>query len=125
MTFEWIRFFFVAVILIAGLAFFVCAVFGVNRFDYVMNRFHSSGIGDTMGLFSVIAALVIATGFKLDSVKLILLVFFLWQTSPVSTHFLGQLEYFRTWNPGEHMDISDETIRHIEEMGKVEQDGTD
>ena len=38
--------------------------------------------------------LVIATGFHLDSLKLLLLIFFMWFTSPVSTHYVAQVEYF-------------------------------
>ena len=59
-----------------------------------MNRLHAAGIGDTAGIFLIIASLVVAKGPVPDSLKLIVLVFFLWFTSPVSTHFLGQVEYY-------------------------------
>lgn len=91
---EWIRFAVVAVLLFAGLFSFAAAVIGVYRFGFIMNRMHASGIGDTFALFSVIAAMVVASGISFDSLKLILLVFFMWFTSPVSTHFLGQVEYY-------------------------------
>jgi multicomponent Na+:H+ antiporter subunit G len=58
-----------------------------------MNRLHAAGIGDTAGIFLVVASLVVAEGLTADALKLIVLVFFLWFTSPVSTHFLGQVEY--------------------------------
>jgi len=91
---EWIRFAIVACLLAAGLFSFAAAVIGVYRFGFIMNRMHASGIGDTFALFSVIAAMVVASGISFDSLKLILLVFFMWFTSPVSTHFLGQVEYY-------------------------------
>lgn len=91
---EWIRFWISAVLLGAGLFSFISAVIGVHRFGFSMNRMHAAGIGDTLGIFCVIASLVVASGVNLDSLKLILLIFFMWFTSPVSTHFLGQVEYY-------------------------------
>ena len=91
---EWIRFWISAVLLAAGIFFYISAVIGVCRFGFVMNRMHAAGIGDTLGIFCVIASLAAASGISFASLKLILLVFFMWFTSPVSTHFLGQVEYY-------------------------------
>ncbi|MDO5701964.1 MAG: monovalent cation/H(+) antiporter subunit G [Lachnospiraceae bacterium] len=91
---DWIRFAVTAVLLISGVAAFACAVIGASRFGFVMNRLHAAGIGDTMGLFFTALGLIIATGFAADSLKILLLIFFMWFTSPVSTHFVAQVEYF-------------------------------
>lgn len=91
---AWIRFILTAVLLCTALGCFACAVLGAYRFGFVMNRMHAAGIGDSLGLFCVTAALVISSDALLDALKLVLLVFFMWFTSPVSTHFLGQAEYF-------------------------------
>ena len=91
---EWIRFFIVASLIVLALFSFISAVIGVYRFGFIMNRLHAAGIGDTLGLFLVVSAAVIASGFCFDSLKLVLLVFFMWFTSPVSTHFVGQIEYY-------------------------------
>ena len=107
MIFEWIRFFIVAALLIAALISFASAVFGAYRFGFVMNRMHSAGIGDTLGIFFIVTALCIASGFNMDTLKLLLLIFFMWFTSPVSTHFLGQVEYYT--NP----DLS----KHVQRIG--------
>jgi len=109
---EWIRFFFVAAFLITGLFGFVTGVIGVYRFGFVMNRMHAGGIGDTFGLFFIILALIIGSGMNMDSLKLFLAVVFMWFTSPASTHFLSQIEYFT--NP--HL------YDHVE---RKETDGTD
>ncbi len=93
---EWIRFFIVAALLLLALACFASAVLGVWRFGYVMNRMHAAGIGDSLGIFCVAAALFIAGGPSWEEAKALLLVFFLWFTSPVSTHFLGQVEFFNS-----------------------------
>ncbi len=89
---EWIRFWIVAVILIIGLVFFVLEVVGVFRFGFVLNRMHASGIGDTMGLLCVIVSMMIASGWNFTTLKLLLLILFMWLTSPTSTHFLSIVE---------------------------------
>ena len=91
---EWLRFILTAVFLAAAFCSFLSAVVGVYRFDYVMNRMHAAGIGDTMGLFFVLLALGISAGSVFDVLKLALVAFFMWFTSPVSTHFMSQIEYF-------------------------------
>ena len=94
MTAEWIRFFLIAAVLIAALIAFTGAVLGAWRFGFVMNRLHAAGIGDTLGVLLVIIAAVISAGLSLESLKLVLIAAFLWFTSPVSTHFVGQVEFF-------------------------------
>ena len=59
-----------------------------------MNRMHSSGIGDTFGLFFIMLGLGVYEGISLEMLKMVLLVTFMWFSSPVSTHFLGQVEYY-------------------------------
>lgn len=89
---EWIRFWIVAVILAAGILCFVLEAAGIFRFGYVMNRMHASGVGDTMGLLCVVVSLIIASGAGFTSLKLLLLIVFMWLTSPTSTHFLSMVE---------------------------------
>ena len=47
---EWIRFWISAVLLAAGVFWYIAAVIGVHRFGFVMNRMHAAGIGDTLGI---------------------------------------------------------------------------
>lgn len=89
---EWIRFWLVAVILAAGIISFALEVLGVFRFGYVLNRIHAAGIGDTMGILLVVVALMIAASFSAVTLKLLLLIIFMWLTSPTSTHFLSMVE---------------------------------
>ena len=90
----WVRFFLSAALLIFALVCYAGAVFGVWKFGFVMNRMHAAGIGDTLGILALIAALVLEAGWSMVSLKLILLILFLWFTSPVATHILSQIEYF-------------------------------
>lgn len=100
---EWVRFWITAVLLIAALFCFASAVLGVYRFGFVMNRMHAAGIGDTLGLALVTAGCAVSAGFSMDMLKLLLLCFFMWFTSPVSTHFLGQVEFFTNDHLGDQV----------------------
>ena len=101
---EWIRFFITAALMIVGLIFLIAGVVGNCRFRYVMNRVHAAGIGDTMGLFFTILALSVSTDGSLTICKLFLPLVFLWATSPVSSHFLSQIEYFTQQHLYKYMD---------------------
>ena len=91
---EWVKFWIAALLLITGLIFFVGGVIGNCRFRYIMNRVHAAGLGDTMGLFFVLLSLMISSDTLLEIGKLCLPLIFLWICSPVSSHFLAQIEYY-------------------------------
>ena len=94
MTFEWIRLILTIACLLTALIGFTAAVIGVYRFGFVMNRLHAAGIGDTLGLFMVAVSLLLSLAPGLDTWKLVLVIVFMWFTSPVSSHFLSQVEYY-------------------------------
>ena len=105
MILEWLRFLVTAALLVFGLVSFAGAVVGTWRFGFIMNRMHAAGCGDTLGLLCIALAMVVHAGPGMDALKLLVLVLFLWCTSPVSSHFLIQMEYFT--NP----DLYQETDR--------------
>ena len=90
--FETIRFILSALLLGFGLLFEICAVIGVFRFRYVLNRMHAAAMGDTMGILLIMLGLAVANGVNLLSLKLLLLVFLFWIASPVASHLIGRLE---------------------------------
>ena len=132
MIMDWIRFAIAAILAILGLCSFGSAVLGAYRFGFVLNRMHAAGIGDTAGILFVIASLAVARGPHMDTLKLVVLVFFLWFTSPVSTHFLGQVEYYTNPLLGRHVkqtdlpEPADSPVQAgTEERKKGDGDGTD
>lgn len=100
---EWVRFWLTALLLIGSLAAIASAVLGNYRFDFIMNRIHSAGIGDTLGVFLAALAVIIGMGQPSVILKIILVLVFLWCTSPVATHFIGQIEYYMDDSLDEHM----------------------
>ena len=98
MIWEWIRFSVAAVFIISGLVFELLAVSGVYRLKYVLNRMHAAAMGDTLGISLVLIGLIVIRGLSFDSLKFILIIFFLWLASPVASHLIARLE--TTMNPG-------------------------
>ena len=94
MTMEWIIFIITVILVLSALFCFTSAVIGVYRFGYMLNRIHAGGIGDSFGFLLAISAVMVATGLNIDSLKLLLLIIFMWFTSPASSHFLSQVEYY-------------------------------
>ena len=89
---EWIRFLAGAVLLLAGLLIFLIEMIGVFRFKYVLNRMHAAAMGDTLGIGCCLLGLIVMKGFSFTSLKLLLVIIFLWFSSPVSSHLIARLE---------------------------------
>lgn len=89
---EWLRFIVGALILLSGLFLFAVEVFGSYRFRFVLNRMHAAAVGDTLGIGLCMLGLTIFTGFNLTSVKILLVIMFLWFASPVSSHLIARFE---------------------------------
>ncbi len=114
---EWIRFILGAALIVLGLAAFIMEIYGVYRFRYVLNRMHAAAMGDTLGLAAAIIGLIIMNGMNFTSVKLFLVVVFLWCASPVSSHLIAQLE--ATTNP-EAGEYESKTLAALEAEEKEE-----
>lgn len=92
MILEWIRFIVGTIVLCVGLVTFALEVFGVYRFHFVLNRMHAAAMGDTLGIGISLIGLIIFSGLNFTSLKMFLVVVFLWFASPVSSHLIARLE---------------------------------
>ena len=117
MIWEWIRFILGATLIVLGLATFIVELYGVFRFRYVLNRMHAAAMGDTLGLAAAIMGLIVMNGLNFTSVKLFLVVVFLWCASPVSSHLIAQLE--ATTNP-ETKEYETKPLSELEKEEKEE-----
>ena len=79
-------------LIVLGLAFFIVEMVGVFRFRYVLNRMHAAAIGDTLGIGIVLLGLILIEGISFTSLKIGLVILFLWLASPVSSHLISRLE---------------------------------
>lgn len=105
---DWLRFGFGALFIAAGILVMCCAVIGVYRYKFVLNRMHAAAMGDTLGLLLVMIGLIIINGFKFVSLKFVLVVLFFWLASPVASHLIAQLEVRTNERIGEHCDTGEE-----------------
>ena len=89
---EWIRFLLGTGLLLVGLGIFLLQIFGVFKFKYVLNRMHAAAMGDTLGIGFSLTGLILLSGFNFTSLKMALIIVFLWLASPVSSHLISRLE---------------------------------
>ena len=89
---EWVRFLAGVGLLLIGMGIFVLQLFGVFKFQYVLNRMHAAAMGDTLGIGVSLTGLMILSGFNFTSLKMALIIVFLWMASPVSSHLISRLE---------------------------------
>ena len=104
-TFEWIKLIVGSIFLLCGLFIFLTELFGVFHFKYVLNRMHAAAMGDTLGISSCLIGLMIFSGFNFTTLKLLLIVIFLWFASPVSSHVLARLEVATNKNLEKHCTV--------------------
>ena len=91
-VFEWVRFLAGGFLLLFGLGIFAIEIIGVYRFRYVLNRMHAAAMGDTLGIGFSLVGLMIMSGLNFTTLKLFLVVVFLWFSSPASSHLIARLE---------------------------------
>ncbi len=72
-----------------GVFFMVVAAVGIVRFPDFYTRIHSAGKCDTMGQAMVLTGLMIFEGFSLVSVKLLIVILFIFIANPTATHALA------------------------------------
>ena len=92
MIWGWIRFWIVTLLMLAGLFVFITTMLGIFRFRYVLNRLHAAAKGDTMGIFLTLLSLMVLSGLNVTTLKLFLLIVFIWLSNPVSSHLIAHLE---------------------------------
>lgn len=81
-----------AVLILSGTAVMIIATIGVNRFHYVLNRMHAAALGDTLGIGLFLLGLMVHNGLTFVSLKLLLIIIFFWNASPVCSHLISNLE---------------------------------
>ena len=101
---------FITILLIAGLIFFAGGSIGIIRFPDFYSRLHPAGKLDTAGLVTTMLALALYTiqplslSAVLTSVKIILIVVFVFITSPTAIHSIvdaGVRAGLKPWEKGE------------------------
>ena len=77
-----------SILIFGGLFFFVVGTVGLIRFPDMITRAHSAAKCDTLGAALCLMGLIIYNGANMASLKLILIILFIWITNPTATHLI-------------------------------------
>ena len=89
---ELLRFILAAIFLCSGLFVLGVATYGLFKLDYVLNRIHASAKCDTLGTLLVLIGVAILSGFTFTTLKLFMLILFIWLANPAAVHIIGRTE---------------------------------
>lgn len=87
------------VLILGGSAITVTGGIGMLRMPDVYTRMHAASLTDTGGAGLIVAGLMLQGGFSLVSVKLLLILAFLFFTSPTATHALARTALASGYQP--------------------------
>lgn len=76
-----------------GSIFCVVGGIGILRFPDLYSRCHAVSVSDTSGAGLILIGLAFQAGLSLVTVKLLMVLLFLWLTSPASTHALAKAAF--------------------------------
>ncbi len=76
--------------ILVGAAAALIGGLGLLRLPDVFARMHGAGMVDTLGLGAILVGLMIQAGFTLITIKLVMIVAFVFFTSPMTTHALAR-----------------------------------
>lgn len=105
---DYIRLIVGAVLIIIGVAIFFIQLIGVFKLKDILSRMHAAAMGDTIGIASTLLGVIVLTGFNFTSLKVALIIVFLWMASPVSSHLISRLEVVTNENLEEICEVPEE-----------------
>ena len=115
---SWLRFALGVIFLLIGMFLFGIQIIALFKFDYVLNRMQAAAMGDTLGIGSSLLGLMLLSGWNFTTLKLALVVIFLWCSSPVSSHLIARLEAVTNPKLDQECDVPEEIRKSIEEQNQ-------
>ncbi|SCZ77619.1 monovalent cation/H(+) antiporter subunit G [Acidaminobacter hydrogenoformans] len=76
--------------MLGGLFFFIVGTLGILRFPDALTRAHGAAKCDTLGAALCLVGLMIYSGLNTASLKLLLVIVFVWVTNPTATHAIAR-----------------------------------
>ena len=120
---EWIRLIIGCLFILIGMVIFFTELFGVFHFKYVLNRMHAAAMGDTLGISACLIGLMIFSGLNFTTMKMFLIIVFLWFASPVSSHVLSRLEAATNENLSSYCEVYEDVKILERELAAAGKDG--
>ncbi len=122
---EWIRLIIGCLFILIGMVIFFTELFGVFHFKYVLNRMHAAAMGDTLGISACLLGLMVFSGLNFTTLKMFLIIVFLWFASPVSSHVLSRLEAATNDNLAAHCEIYEDVEILEQELATAANNNTE
>lgn len=91
----------------SGVLFLLAGGIGLVRMPDFYTRCHAAGVTDTGATLLIIVGLMLQAGLTLVTVKLALILVFLFFTSPTATHALAHAAYTGGMRPEKAQDTTD------------------
>lgn len=82
---------------------------------------HAAAMGDTLGIGFSLMGLILMSGWNFTSLKLLLVIVFLWFSSPTSSHLIARLEV--TTNEDKAKSYREISLRDLEEELREKETG--
>lgn len=112
---KWLQFVAGISFLFLGILIFVVQLLGVFKFKYVLNRMQAAAMGDTLGIGISLIGLMILSGFSFTTLKMGMVIAFLWCASPVSSHLIARLEVTTNEHLSDYCELPDDETEKEEE----------
>ncbi len=111
-----------AICLIIGCFFVIVASVGIIRFPDFFSRMHPAGKTDTLGQAFIFIGLIVYEGFTMVSLKLLIIIAFIFIVNPTATHALANAAFVggvKPWKKGDPVEkTAKETAIESEEFEK-------
>jgi multicomponent Na+:H+ antiporter subunit G len=88
-----IRMIITGILLALGCFFIVISSIGIVRFPDFYSRIHPAGKTDTLGQMLILLGLMVYEGLSLVSLKLFIIIIFIFIANPTATHALAKAAY--------------------------------
>lgn len=86
-------------LLLVGCFFILVSSIGLIRFPDFYSRIHPAGQSDTIGQGLVLLGLLIYEGVSFDTIKLLIIIVFVFIVNPTATHALAKAAYLAGVKP--------------------------
>ena len=78
---------------LTGVFFFIVSTIGLLRFPDIYTRLHATAKGDTLGIGLCLVGSMIYLGFSITSLKVLVIILFVWITNPSAAHLIAKSAY--------------------------------
>lgn len=92
---QYIQYLIIIFLLLCSAFFFLVGTVGLVRLPDAFSKMHATTKCDTLGAGLGILALMVNRGFHIISIKLLLIIVFIWITNPTAAHIIAKAEYNR------------------------------